>query len=126
MLDRLAADVVVAVHVVYLVFIPVGGFLAWRWPRLLPVHVAAVVVGLVSVTAGFDCPLTSWENWLRGRAGESKYREGFVDHYLTGRVYPHGHDAAVQLLIGAAVVVSYLGLYLRHRARERLVVTSSH
>jgi hypothetical protein len=123
MLLRLLADLVVVVHLAYLLFIPVGGFLAWRWPRLVPVHLAAVAVAFVSVTVGFECPLTTWEQALRRRGGEKPYTNGFIDHYLTGKLYPHGHDALVQVLIGAAVVTAYVGLVVRQRSRVSTQVT---
>jgi len=122
-LSRLLADLVVVVHVAYVLFIPVGGFLAWRWPRVLPVHLAALVVAITSVTVGFDCPLTTWENSLRSHGGEKPYSDGFLDHYLTGRLYPHGHDALVQLVIAAAVVTSYVGFFIRQRSHVSTHVT---
>jgi Protein of Unknown function (DUF2784) len=122
---RLLADLIVVVHLAYLVFIPVGGFLAWRWPRLVPIHLAAVAIALVSITIGFECPLTTWEQSLRRLGGQAAYTDGFIDHYLTGRVYPHGHDTLVQLVFGAAVLASYVGLYLRQRSRVSTRVTVS-
>src|SRR5262249_3590501 len=118
-LSRLLADVVAVVHLAYLAFIPVGGFLCWRWRRLIPFHLSAIPVPAMSVTIGFECPLTTLENALRRRGGEPAYRGGFVDHYLTGKVYPSGHDTAVQLVIGAVVVVSYAGLFVRWRRERR-------
>jgi multisubunit Na+/H+ antiporter MnhB subunit len=118
-LYRLLADVVVAVHLAYLVFIPVGGFLAWRWRRLIPIHLAAVAVGLVSITVGFDCPLTTWEQSLRRRAGQHPYGGGFVDHYLTGKVYPHGYDTVVQVLVAVAVATAYAVTVTRLRGVNR-------
>jgi len=123
MLLRLFADLIVVVHIAYLVFIPVGGFLAWRWPRLVPVHLAAVAVAFVSVTVGFECPLTTWEQALRRHGGEKPYTDGFIDHYLTGKLYPHGHDTLVQLLIGAAVLTAYVGLFVRQRSHVSTQVT---
>jgi hypothetical protein len=117
MLSRLLADVVVVIHLAYLVFIPVGGFLAWRWRRLIPVHLAAVGVGLLSITVGFECPLTTWEKSLRRAGGETPYSGGFIDHYLTGRLFPHGLDTVVQLAIALAVVSAYAGRLLRNRGR---------
>ncbi len=118
MIDRGLADRVVAVHLVYIAFIPLGGFLAWKWPRLVPVHLAAVAAALISVTVHYDCPLTGLEKTLRRHGGEAPYRNGFVDHYLTGRLYPHGADAYVQLFVAACIVVSYAHI-LRQRLRAR-------
>ncbi len=115
------ADLVLVVHLAYLAFPPAGGFLAWRWPRILPVHVVAVGVALVSITIGFDCPLTSWEQSLRRRGGRGAYTNGFVDHYLTGRVYPHGYAWVVQVVFGLCITASYAGLALQRRSPHRTV-----
>jgi hypothetical protein len=115
------ADVVLIAHLAYLAFLPSGGFLAWRWPKIVPVHLAALAVGLVSITIGFDCPLTSWEQSFRRNGGQHAYTDGFVDHYLTGRVYPHGYAWLVQVVFALCVVVSYVGLFLRRRSLNRTV-----
>jgi Protein of Unknown function (DUF2784) len=115
------ADLVLLAHLAYLAFLPTGGFLAWRWPKVLPVHVVAVLVGLVSITVGFDCPLTSWEQSLRRRGGRHAYTDGFVEHYLTGHVYPHGYAWLVQVVFALCIVVSYVGLALRRRSPDRTV-----
>jgi hypothetical protein len=120
------ADAIVAVHLAYLVFIPVGGVLALRWPRLVLPHLLAVAIGVVSLTVKFDCPLTTWEQWLRRKGGEPAYTDGFVAHYLAGRVYPHGYEWAVQALFVACVIGSYAILIGRRSAskassRQRVV-----
>ena len=107
------ADAIVVIHLAYLAFIPLGGLLAWRWPRAIWAHLAAVAIGVVSITVGFDCPLTTWEQSLRRRSGQRPYTDGFVDHYLTGRVYPHGYEWAVQVIFGACIVVSYVHVVRR-------------
>ena len=112
---RTLALVVVALHLGWLAFIPLGGFLAWRWPGVLWAHLPSVLLGLVSVTVGFDCPLTDWEKALRRQGGEHPYAGGFVDHYLDGRIYPHGWDRPVQLVLAAAVALAYARLMARHR-----------
>jgi hypothetical protein len=109
------ADVVVALHLAYLIFIPLGGFVAWRWSRVIPFHLAAIAIALVSVTIHFDCPLTTWEQWLRRHGGQRAYTDGFVDHYLTGRVYPHGYAWAVQAVFAVCVIASYVPIILRYR-----------
>jgi hypothetical protein len=97
-LHRLLADAVMLVHFGFLVFLAVGGFLAWRWPWVLGAHVAAVVWGALSVFVGLDCPLTAWEDHFRRLSGEQGLPAGFVDTYLTGVVYPREDLVAAQLL----------------------------
>lgn len=85
---RLLADATMVVHAGFLVYLVVGGFLAWRWRWAIWPHVAAAAYGLGIVTVGWDCPLTHVENWARARAGlEMLPSSGFIDHYLTG-VFP--------------------------------------
>ena len=116
MLWRVLAVAVIALHFAYLLFIPLGGFLALRWPKLVPYHLAAIAIGVVSVTVHFDCPLTNVEQWLERRAGEHPHG-AFVNRYIVGHIVPHGYDRAMQLLIVAAIIVSYT-IMLRRRARQ--------
>jgi hypothetical protein len=121
----LLADAVLVVHLAYIAFIPLGGFLAWRWPRLVWIHLLAVAVGVISITVHFDCPLTTWEQSLRRRGGQRPYTDGFVDHYLTGHVYPHGYDGLVQVVFAVCVIGSYVVLVRRVRRRPRLLRSDS-
>ncbi len=111
----LLADVVVVIHLGFIAFVAVGGFLAWRWPWLLWLHVPAIIYALVIVTVGFDCPLTPLERGLRHAAGQRGYAGGFVKHYLTGVVYPDRQLALAQAVVAAAVLAGYAGLFIRHR-----------
>jgi hypothetical protein len=115
MLYGLLADLVVIVHLGFIAFVAAGGFLAWRWPRFLWLHLPATSYALVIVMVGFDCPLTPLEKHLRHLAGQAGYSEGFVDHYLTGVLYPDRLIGLARTLVAAAIVVSYAGLLFRHR-----------
>lgn len=108
----------VAVHFVFICYLAVGGFLAWRWPATVGWHIAAVVWGVASLTAGLPCPLTDLERFGRAGAGMGELpSEGFIAHYLTGVWYPAESAAAVQALVLAAVVGSWVGLVIRRRTR---------
>lgn len=117
MLPRVAADVVVAVHLAFLVFLTVGSLLAWRWPRVVVLHLPSVVWGVVSITVGLSCPLTPLEKHLRRLAGEQGYAGGFVDHYVEDVVYPERYTPLLRALIATAILAGYLGLTQRsHQA----------
>jgi len=109
------ASVTMAVHFLFLVYLTLGGFLAWRRPRALWPHLAVVAWGVVSITIGVTCPLTVIEDWARRRAGGPGLTTGFIDHYLTGVIYPRRYLALVQALVALCVAVSWAGLYLRTR-----------
>ena len=95
-----------------------GGFLAWRWPKVFWVHVAASVWAVLIVLAWVDCPLTWAENWTRRKAGLAPVT-GFIDHYLTNVVYPARYLQEVRLAVALVVLVSWIGAYVRWRKRRR-------
>lgn len=106
---NLAAGAVVAVHLVFVAFLLAGGFLAWRWPAAVPVHILALVVSAAIYLGGYDCPLTNLEKHLRTRAGEAVYPDGFIAHYLVRPFHGGGMTPAlgiglVVLVVGATVV----------------------
>src|SRR5205814_3536700 len=76
------ADLVVVVHFTYLAVLVFGGVAAWRWPRLIGPHVAAVAWAAGAVTVRYDCPLTSLEEHLRERTGRGHAPDGFLRHYV--------------------------------------------
>ncbi|MDP8929155.1 MAG: DUF2784 domain-containing protein [Actinomycetota bacterium] len=110
MLYRSLADLTVIVHFAFIVFIAIGGLLSWRWPRLIWLHVPAVVWGIAIITLGFSCPLTPLEKYFRGLAGGSGYEGGFVDRYLEDVIYPGELTPLLRVLAAVAVVGGYAGL----------------
>jgi hypothetical protein len=58
----LLADLLVALHLAFVVFVVAGGLLVLRWPRLAWVHVPAAVWGALVEVTGWICPLTPVEN----------------------------------------------------------------
>ena len=113
---RLAADLVVVIHLAFLVFVAAGAILAWRWPWLVRFHAASVLWSVAIITIGFACPLTALEKSLLGLAGEEGYGGGFVDRYVEGVVYPESLTPLLRALAAAAILVGYVGLH-RRRAR---------
>jgi len=111
MLDRIAADAVLIVHLAFIVFVVAGGLLALRWRWAPCVHVPAALWGGYVELAGRICPLTWMENSLRRRAGEAGYAESFIDHYLVAIIYPEGLTPEMQAGLGVAVVVVNAAVY---------------
>lgn len=105
MLYRIAADGLVLFHLVFILFVLTGGFLALRWRWLVLLHVPAVAWGTAVEFLHLYCPLTVWENLLRERAGGSGYGEDFIEHYLIRLIYPSGLTPQLQLWLGAVVVI---------------------
>lgn len=107
------ADAVVVIHLAFIVFVAIGGLLAWRWPGLVALHLPSLVWAAAIVTIGFTCPLTPLEKFLRARAGEPGYAGGFVDRYVEGVVYPESLTPWLRALVAVLVVAGYVGLFRR-------------
>src|SRR5918994_1428268 len=97
MIFRGLADVVLVVHLAFVLFVVLGGLAALRWPRLAYVHVPVALYGVAIEFIGFICPLTPLEVWLRRRGGEAGYEGGFIEHYVTAAIYPSGLTREIQL-----------------------------
>jgi hypothetical protein len=108
---RLLADTVVIVHLAFVVFVVCGGLLALRWPRAAWVHLPAAAWGAWIEFAGWICPLTPLENWLRGRAGGAVYASSFVEHYLSPVLYPSALSRDLQWLLGGVVLLVNAAVY---------------
>lgn len=122
---RLLADITVAVHIAFVVFVVVGGFLSRRRPRVIYAHLAAVLwVCLLMLGLGATCPLTSIENWARKRGGQTGIPQGFVEAHLTGTLYPAGLEWLFRTLIGVAIAGSWY-LVVQARLRKRGAVAVS-
>lgn len=113
-------EAVVVLHFAFLAFIVLGGFLAWRWRGAIYAHLAAAGWAILSLTIDLTCPLTVWENHLRGLAGMPLLETGFIDHYIDGVWYPESATTLVQLVLGAIVLTSWAGFYAGGRAARRL------
>jgi MFS family permease len=110
---------VLGTHFAYLAYLVLGGFLAWRWPKMIFPHLFAAVWGVLIVLNLVDCPLTIAEAWARRLAGDQPVTGGFIDRYVTGVIYPGRYLVEARLGVTLVVVASYVGAYLFWRARRQ-------
>ena len=113
MIARFSADIVVLLHLGFILFVALGGLFVLRWPRLAWAHIPAVVWGALVEFIGWICPLTPLENRLRVAAGDFSYTGGFIERYIVPIVYPTGLTRGMQLALGTAVIVINLAIYCR-------------
>lgn len=105
------ATLVVLAHLAFILFVMFGGLLMLRWKRAPWVHLPAAAWGAFVELTGRVCPLTPLEQWLRRAAGSGGYTGGFIDQYLVRLIYPPGLTQAMQMTLGAGVVVLNCAIY---------------
>ena len=112
------ADALLAVHflvagfiVAGLVLVWIGAAAGWRWirnPWFRYLHLAAIVFVAAEALLGYACPLTLWEDLLRGGARP----ESFVGRWVQRLLYfnaPEWVFAALYAAWSAATLIT-LGL----------------
>src|SRR4051812_3254462 len=88
----LAADLILYVHFAFVLFV-IGGFAAiwigaatgWRWITnfaFRAAHLAAIAFVAAEALVGIACPLTVWENALRGSEDETSFVARWVHRLL--------------------------------------------
>jgi polyferredoxin len=88
----LLADLLLVLHfliagfiVLGLVLVWIGALAGWRWvrnPRFRYLHLAAIVFVLAEALLGVVCPLTLWEDLLRGSARPDSFIGRWVRQLL--------------------------------------------
>ncbi|MFN2637981.1 MAG: DUF2784 domain-containing protein [Gemmatimonadaceae bacterium] len=122
MIYRTLADLVLVVHLAFVVFVVLGGLLVTRWPLLAFAHIPAAVWGVLIEFSGWICPLTPLENSLRRSGGEAGYSGGFIEHYIQPLLYPAGLTRGTQIVLGTLALLVNLLAYgvLIARRKQRL------
>lgn len=92
------ADLVLAMHVAFILFvvggqvlITAGWMLGWIWPRhrlFRMLHLLAIGFVMLQAWLGVICPLTTLENFLRAPvAGGVTYESGFIRYWVRELVF---------------------------------------
>lgn len=119
---RWLADLVLVAHLGFLVFVVCGGLLVRRRGWVAWIHLPAAAWGAWTEFAGVVCPLTPLENHFRRLGGQQGYEGGFIEHYVTGTLYPEGLTREIQVVLGVLAVGLNVVIYgLVWRARRRTV-----
>ncbi len=116
---RLAADLVVVLHLVFILFVFLGGLTLFRWPRMIWIHVPAAVWGGLVELVGAPCPLTPLENHLRNAGSIATYSGGFIHHYIMPIVYPPGLTRETQVVLGVLVLGINFAIYFKFLTRKQ-------
>ena len=106
----LMADLVALAHLLFVVFVVLGGWWLGRFPRLVRLHLPCVAWAVLLELFAWPCPLTPLEDLFRGLAGEAGHG-GFVAHYLLPLIYPGQLTREIQIVLGSALVLLNVVVY---------------
>jgi hypothetical protein len=114
------ADLVLACHVLIVLFVVVGLLLVvvgnlrgWRWvnrPLFRLLHLTTILIVVAEAWLGIVCPLTTLERWLRVQAGVQGHAQGFIEYWLQRLLYYTAPDWVFTLaytLFGLLVVFTW-------------------
>jgi hypothetical protein len=122
------ADAIVVVHLLIVLFVVTGVPLvylgaarrwawvrSWRW-RLL--HLMAIAVIAAESLIGIDCPLTVWEDKLRGEQTST----GFIERWIDGILFydaPTWVFTVAYVAFAALVVITWIAVPPTRAPRKR-------
>jgi hypothetical protein len=118
---HLLADLVVIFHAAYVGFVVFGlvailaGFaIGWEWVRNLTfraTHLAAIALVCVEALTGAMCPLTTLEDYLRQKGGETPYPGDFIGYWAHNLIFydaPFWVFTVIYLIFGGLVVLVFI------------------
>jgi hypothetical protein len=123
-MSALLADIVLVVHFLFVAFVVgglalvwIGAAAGWRWVRNLwfrAAHLAAIVFVAGEALLGIWCPLTLWEDALRGVAAEKSFIARWI-HRVLFYDFPGWVFTAAYVAFALAVAATW---YLVRPARK--------
>jgi hypothetical protein len=114
-MNELAADAILLIHFAFVLFVVgglvliwIGAAIGWQWVRnfwFRVAHLAAIAFVALESLAGMWCPLTVWEDSLRGAASEKSFVARWV-HRLMFFQLPEWVFTVAYVLFAVIVVLT--------------------
>jgi hypothetical protein len=110
------ADAILVVHAAFVLFVVAGLAATWlglacgwryaRNPWFRGLHLAAIAFVVVESVLGIVCPLTAWEDALRGERADTGFIERWIHAWLFWRA-PAWVFTAAYVAFGALVAATW-------------------
>jgi hypothetical protein len=108
MIYKIAADIAVAIHLGWILFLIFGALIGRYRPWVKWLHIGGLAFSLALQIFSFYCPLTYLEVWLRSQHDPAlAYTGSFIAHQAERLVYLELSRSAV--LAGTVVLVLFSG-----------------
>jgi hypothetical protein len=109
----LAADIVVLLHFLWIVFLIFGAFIGRKYKWVKIVHIVGVIFALFIQVFGWYCPLTHIETWLRRMHDPTQSYTGSYIVYYVERIVYIGLSPNVILIMTIFLTLVSAWIYLR-------------
>ncbi|MEW6109726.1 MAG: DUF2784 domain-containing protein [Nitrospirota bacterium] len=88
MFYRILADIIVIIHLAWILFLILGAFPGSKYRTIKFLHVSGLVFASVIQIFDWYCPFTHLEVWLRSKHDPSlTYKGSFIIHYMEKIIY---------------------------------------
>ena len=108
---ELFANLTLITHLIFIIFVIFGGLLFFIFPKIIFIHLPALIWGIYVEFSSSICPLTYLENWFLYRGGSLTYSNGFIKNYLFPIIYPENLNTNIQIHIGIMLLIFNILVY---------------
>ena len=108
----LGANLTLAVHFTFIVFVIFGALLVFASKKIAFIHIPSVIYGAYIELSHSVCPLTYLENWFLRKAGMKSYSNSFIEQYLIPIVYPNNLTVELQFYLGFLLILTNIVIYI--------------
>ena len=105
------ANLTLVVHFLFIFFVIFGGLLFFWKPKIIYIHLPALVWGSYVEFTNTACPLTYLENWFLKLSNASTYSNNFIQNHLLSIIYPTKLTHDIQILLGLILIFINLIIY---------------
>ena len=108
----LVANLTLAVHFTFIVFVIFGALLVFASKKIAFIHIPSIIYGAYIELSHSVCPLTYLENWFLRKAGMKSYSNSFIEQYIIPTVYPNNLTVELQFYLGFLLIFTNIVIYI--------------
>jgi hypothetical protein len=111
------ADIVVFIHLLWIVFLIIGAIPGVRYQAVKFIHLGGLAFSVIIQIVGWYCPLTHLEIWLRMRHDPMlSYTGSFISHYIERIVYL---EVSRLTVFGITVLLVVFNVFIYGRRKKK-------
>jgi hypothetical protein len=117
MLYKVFADIVVVIHLLWILFLLFGAFWGIKNRKAKIIHIAGLTFAVTIQVFDWYCPLTHLETWLRSQYEPTlSYTGSFIIHYIEKIVYI---ELPRSLIFVLSIVLCAINAWLYGRKKKK-------